>query len=152
MNFCTSLKIIKLCGLFRNKGLQVADNALTCLYSSRRTPDVSHIPELNEPPLKKYYEAYYQKDKGRVHDKKPFKVKCTKGKIYYWCVCGWSHDQPMCDGKCVLPEMKIKLKPVTFKPKETREYWFCNCKQTKNRPFCDGSHLSEGSTKCSFCN
>ncbi|XP_054713225.1 uncharacterized protein LOC129222719 [Uloborus diversus] len=103
MNFFTSLKIIKLCGLFRNKGLQVADNALTCLYSSRRTPDVSHIPELNEPPLKKYYEAYYQKDKGRVHDKKPFKVKCTKGKIYYWCVCGWSHDQPMCDGKCVLP-------------------------------------------------
>ncbi|KFM82831.1 hypothetical protein X975_16615, partial [Stegodyphus mimosarum] len=38
--------------------------------------------------------------------------------------------------------MKIKLKPVVFKPRETREYWFCNCKQTKNRPFCDGSHNS----------
>ena len=39
--------------------------------------------------------------------------------------------------------MKITLRPVVFKPKETREYWFCNCKQTKNRPFCDGSHNSE---------
>lgn len=54
---------------------------------------MSDIPELNEPPLKKYYETYYQPLKGRVHDKKPFKLKCEKGKIYYWCVCGWSHDQ-----------------------------------------------------------
>ncbi|KAF8796858.1 CDGSH iron-sulfur domain-containing protein 3, mitochondrial-like isoform X2 [Argiope bruennichi] len=112
-------------------------------YSSRRNPDVSDIPELNEPPLKKFYEAYYQPEHGRIHDKKPFKIKCTKGKTYYWCVCGWSHDQPLCDGKCILPEMKIKMKPVAFKPAVTREYWFCNCKQTKNRPFCDGSHLSE---------
>ncbi|CAL1291441.1 unnamed protein product [Larinioides sclopetarius] len=62
-------------------------------YSSRRNPDVSDIPELNEPPLKKFYEAYYQPEFGRVHDKKPFKIKCVKGKTYYWCVCGWSHDQ-----------------------------------------------------------
>ncbi|GFY48750.1 hypothetical protein TNIN_295491 [Trichonephila inaurata madagascariensis] len=114
-----------------------------CNYSSRRRPDVSDIPELNEPPLKKFYEAYYQTDTGRVYDKKPFKIKCTKGKTYYWCSCGWSHDQPLCDGKCTLPEMKIKMKPVAFKPGENREYWFCNCKHTKNRPFCDGSHLSE---------
>ncbi|XP_035207367.1 CDGSH iron-sulfur domain-containing protein 3, mitochondrial-like isoform X1 [Stegodyphus dumicola] len=115
---------------------------ILCQYSSRKRADVSDIPELNEPPLKKFYEAYYQPDKGRVHDKKPFKIKCEKGKLYYWCICGWSHDQPLCDGRCKFPEMKIKLKPVLFKPKQTREYWFCNCKQTKNRPFCDGSHNS----------
>ncbi|GIY88619.1 uncharacterized protein CEXT_590581 [Caerostris extrusa] len=112
-------------------------------YSKRRNPDVSDIPELNEPPLKKYYEAYFQPDHGRIYDKKPFKLKCTKGKIYYWCACGWSHDQPLCDGKCTLPEMKIKMKPVAFKPVATREYWFCNCKQTKNRPFCDGTHVAD---------
>lgn len=54
---------------------------------------MSHIPELNEAPLKKYYDTYYQPIQGRIHDKKPFKLKCSKGKIYYWCVCGWSHDQ-----------------------------------------------------------
>uniref|UniRef100_A0A2L2YEE8 Iron-binding zinc finger CDGSH type domain-containing protein n=3 Tax=Parasteatoda tepidariorum TaxID=114398 RepID=A0A2L2YEE8_PARTP len=39
--------------------------------------------------------------------------------------------------------MKLKMKPVLFKPAITREYWLCNCKQTKNRPFCDGSHNSD---------
>ncbi|XP_015913046.1 uncharacterized protein [Parasteatoda tepidariorum] len=137
-----SIKLFKAEILSINSSLTYS-KILSCKYSSRRKPDVSDIPELNEPPLKKFYEAYYQAEKGRVHDKKPWKIKCEKGKLYYWCACGWSHDQPLCDGRCVLPEMKLKMKPVLFKPAITREYWLCNCKQTKNRPFCDGSHNSD---------
>ncbi|KFM70628.1 hypothetical protein X975_17811, partial [Stegodyphus mimosarum] len=33
---------------------------ILCQYSSRKKADVSDVPELNEPPLKKFYEAYYQ--------------------------------------------------------------------------------------------
>jgi len=36
--------------------------------------------------------------KGYVTDKKPFKVKVEKYRVYDWCGCGLSHSQPFCDG------------------------------------------------------
>ncbi|XP_076348767.1 uncharacterized protein LOC143246248 isoform X2 [Tachypleus tridentatus] len=98
------------------------------------------VPELEERPEKQYHSSYYQKEKGKIYDKKPFKFQCQKGKAYFWCSCGHSKRQPFCDKSHASPYIKINLRPVRFVPEETREYWFCNCKQTNNRPFCDGSH------------
>ncbi|RWS29849.1 CDGSH iron-sulfur domain-containing protein 3-like protein [Leptotrombidium deliense] len=86
---------------------------------------------------------YHQKDCGAVYDKKPFKVLCKEGKMYMWCACGWSKQQPFCDGTHNIAHYKITQKPIPFTCKETKEYWFCNCKQTKHRPFCDGIHKNE---------
>ena len=34
-----------------------------------------------------------QAGKGRIYDKKPFKVHLIQGKKYAWCCCGWSKSQ-----------------------------------------------------------
>uniref|UniRef100_A0A915AK60 Iron-binding zinc finger CDGSH type domain-containing protein n=1 Tax=Parascaris univalens TaxID=6257 RepID=A0A915AK60_PARUN len=79
--------------------------------------------------------------KGKVASKLPTKVLMKKDKIYAWCSCGYSGNQPLCDGShnlVYIPD--LKLKPVRFIPDRDMEVWLCNCKQTSNRPFCDGSH------------
>ena len=77
--------------------------------------------------------------------------------VYAWCICGYSKNQPLCDGshlQIYLPKKMTSFRPVRFIPgkfdtkleniaffaDKDMEVWFCNCKQTKNRPFCDGSH------------
>lgn len=80
-------------------------------------------------------------EKGKVAGKLPTRVFLKKNKIYSWCSCGYSNNQPLCDGthnSFRVPNMHVK--PVRFIPEKDMEVWFCNCKQTKNRPFCDGTH------------
>uniref|UniRef100_A0AC34RI72 Iron-binding zinc finger CDGSH type domain-containing protein n=1 Tax=Panagrolaimus sp. JU765 TaxID=591449 RepID=A0AC34RI72_9BILA len=79
--------------------------------------------------------------KGKVAAKLPTRVMLKKDKVYSWCSCGYSNNQPLCDGThntFRVPNMHVK--PVRFIPEKDMEVWFCNCKQTKNRPFCDGTH------------
>ncbi|XP_075736879.1 uncharacterized protein LOC142776678 isoform X1 [Rhipicephalus microplus] len=110
--------------------------------SGRRSASSSppEFPELLPRPEQAYHSAYTQPTKGRIYDKKPFRFECKKGHVYHWCSCGFSHNQPFCDGSHKNPHLKITLKPIRFVAEETRWYWFCNCKQTANRPYCDGTH------------
>jgi len=114
-------------------------NVQSLLSNQIRTK--SEVPEVNA--VGEFHASIGQSEKGKIYDKKPFKLLCQKGKSYMWCSCGYSKNQPFCDGTHRSPFLKIKLKPVRFVPTETKEYWFCNCKQTNNRPFCDGSHRDE---------
>ncbi|XP_058808684.1 CDGSH iron-sulfur domain-containing protein 3, mitochondrial [Phymastichus coffea] len=109
---------------------------VSSLYSSKSKDD-AQIPT---NPLKDVYSASQQKENGKVYDKKPFKILCEEGKIYHWCLCGQSKNQPFCDGTHNNVWLKIKQKPIKFTVTKTKEYWLCNCKQTLNRPFCDGTH------------
>ncbi|OQR72900.1 CDGSH iron-sulfur domain-containing protein 3 [Tropilaelaps mercedesae] len=116
-------------------------------YSSSRTSNKDKTlewpPELLERPESKFLTSYHQTTKGRIYDKKPMKFTLQKGNYYYWCTCGWSHNQPFCDGTHKNPHYKITLKPIRILPEETREYWLCQCKQSNRRPFCDGTHNTE---------
>ena len=68
--------------------------------------------------------------------KQPIKINLDKDRVYFWCTCGLSEKQPMCDGS----HKGTEFKPVAFKADVTKKLFFCTCKQTKNQPFCDGSH------------
>ena len=63
-------------------------------------------------------------------------VEVVEGKSYFWCSCGKSSKQPLCDGS----HKGTEFKPIAFKADVTKKLFFCACKQTKNQPFCDGSH------------
>ena len=63
-------------------------------------------------------------------------IDVAKGKSYFWCSCGKSLKQLLCDGS----HKETELKPIAFKADVTKKLFFCACKQTKNQPFCDGSH------------
>jgi CDGSH iron-sulfur domain-containing protein 3 len=69
-------------------------------------------------------------------DNKPFAVDVESGKTYFWCSCGKTANEPLCDGS---HEAGDKA-PLPFKAQAAETRFFCGCKLTKNPPFCDGSH------------
>jgi len=73
-----------------------------------------------------------------VFDKKPAVEKLGPG-TYYWCSCGLSKTQPMCDGA---HKAERQFRPVEFELTEEKTVALCNCKNTKNPPYCDGTHES----------
>ncbi|KAA0194547.1 Iron-binding zinc finger CDGSH type [Fasciolopsis buskii] len=90
------------------------------------------------------------KHKPRIADKLPLKMICEPNRIYWWCSCGHSVNQPFCDGHHIriigqTPHFKInkpQFKPIKVTFKEKTEVWWCTCKQTNEPPYCDGSHKS----------
>ena len=71
-----------------------------------------------------------------VAQKSPIKVQVEAGKTYYWCACGKSKNQPMCDGS----HKGGPFVPLAYTAEATEEKWFCACKHTGHAPLCDGSH------------
>ena len=59
---------------------------------------------------------------------------------YWWCACGLSSAQPLCDGS----HKGTGLGPQKFVIEEKKKVAICLCKHSKNPPFCDGSHASLG--------
>jgi len=74
--------------------------------------------------------------KPKIADTKPKKVVLKKGEEKNWCACGFSSDQPYCDGS----HQETSITPLTFQAEETGEAYLCMCKHTKNPPYCDGTH------------
>ena len=80
---------------------------------------------------------------GRGHSKvksatlEPIEMEVEAG-VHLWCQCGFSKNQPYCDGS----HHGTKFKPVKFEMKKTRKVRLCNCKKTKKGPFCDDTHLN----------
>ena len=66
----------------------------------------------------------------------PLATSVQAGKAYYWCACGLSKAQPLCDGS----HKGSGFSPVKYEAKSNETVYFCGCKQTKNQPLCDGSH------------
>jgi len=75
-------------------------------------------------------------EKGNVAVKHPAEVEIQEGKMYAWCACGLSKNQPYCDGS----HKKGDLRPKVFKAERSETAYLCQCKQTDDAPYCDGSH------------
>ena len=71
-----------------------------------------------------------------IAKKSPFSVDVEEGKTYFWCSCGNSTNQPLCDGS----HQDTTFLPVKFKAAESKKVFFCGCKMTDTQPMCDGSH------------
>lgn len=86
----------------------------------------------------------------RISTCEPKMVNVVPGKIYAWCTCGLSEQQPFCDGthKQIEPvvneagETILPFKSLKIEFDKAEEIWFCQCKHTKTPPFCDGTHHS----------
>ena len=77
-------------------------------------------------------------DEPNIAQKAPYLVEVEAGKVYAWCACGRSANQPFCDGS----HSGTDAKPVIWEAKEAELKAFCGCKKTKTPPFCDGTHNS----------
>lgn len=70
--------------------------------------------------------------------KAPILEELEAGTKKAWCSCGYSTNQPYCDGSH--SRNATSLRPVIVEITETKKYAWCACKATGNPPFCDGSH------------
>jgi CDGSH iron-sulfur domain-containing protein 3 len=70
----------------------------------------------------------------------PAPVEVKAGEEYWWCACGKSANQPLCDGS----HAGTGFSPMQFVAPESKRVFFCTCKQSKNSPLCDGSHKNLG--------
>jgi CDGSH-type Zn-finger protein len=76
--------------------------------------------------------------KPEIASKSSFAVAVEKGKDYWWCACGRSTSQPLCDGS----HKGTEFTPTKYSAEENKQVSFCGCKQSKKAPFCDGTHRS----------
>ena len=66
----------------------------------------------------------------------PLAVEVEEGKMYWWCACGRSSNQPFCDGS----HKDTDFIPQGWKAPKTGKVFLCTCKRTSKAPLCDGSH------------
>ena len=71
-----------------------------------------------------------------VAQKAPYSPTLEAGKIYYWCACGRSANQPFCDGS----HKGTELEPYRFVAEASGTFNLCGRKSTDDRPNCDGTH------------
>jgi CDGSH-type Zn-finger protein len=71
-----------------------------------------------------------------IASRTPFACAVDAGKVYWWCACGLSRNQPFCDGS----HKVTTFTPVRFEAARSETLWFCGCKRSAARPLCDGSH------------
>lgn len=76
----------------------------------------------------------------KIADRQPIKFELEEGKTYFWCSCGESSNQPLCDGS----HKGSEFEPLKFTAEETKTAYLCMCKATSNPGFCDGSHNQLG--------
>ena len=74
-------------------------------------------------------------DPVRAADK-PYATDVEEGKTYYWCSCGKSSTQPLCDGS----HQGTEYSPIIENVTEKKTLAWCGCKHSSNGPFCDGTH------------
>ena len=55
---------------------------------------------------------------------------------HWYCTCGKSQNQPLCDGS----HKDTDFSPLKVTLAEAGTYYFCGCKRTGRPPYCDGSH------------
>ena len=67
---------------------------------------------------------------------KPKIIELAANDNVWWCACGYSEDQPFCDG--AHERNNTGMEPIEFIAKETKKYAFCTCKLSKKAPLCDG--------------
>jgi len=78
----------------------------------------------------------YKREKTTTPE--PAQVELEPNVTYLFCQCGFSKNQPFCDGS----HHGSKFKPKPFEVKRKTKARLCNCKHSKTSPFCDDSHLN----------
>ena len=74
----------------------------------------------------------------------PFEINVQAGRVYYYCACGGSKNQPFCDGGHGELNERIgtSFEPVMYEAEADGVVPFCGCRTSKAPPICDSSHTT----------
>lgn len=106
------------------------------LQDDPKDPWTAHMfyPLVKSPKAGSELSEEYQKVQTACAE--PVRLELEAG-TYLWCQCGFSRNQPFCDGS----HHGTKHKPLRFEVEKKKTLSLCQCKLTKHAPFCDRSHL-----------
>lgn len=91
-------------------------------------PEDFHYPEGKyRPPSLPYRSGFI-----------PINTYLEQAKVYKWCSCGATWNEPFCDHKCHF--QLTRNRPIIFNVDKSGYYKLCACKQSANAPFCNGTH------------
>jgi len=76
-------------------------------------------------------------DEPVIAQKAPFALDVTEGRTYYWCACGRTKNEPLCDGS----HKGTSFSPIPHTAKKDGTLYLCGCKHSKAPPLCDGAHM-----------
>ncbi|MAH85388.1 MAG: hypothetical protein CBB68_14270 [Rhodospirillaceae bacterium TMED8] len=65
-----------------------------------------------------------------------YAVEVEEGHRYAWGACGYSQNQPCCDGT----HTAVGMLPQIYEAETTGTVYFCGGNYTKTPGLCDGSH------------
>ena len=71
----------------------------------------------------------------KIAARTPMVIELDPGE-YWWCRCGYSLNQPFCDGH----HSGTGLEPMKVTLADKKRVALCQCKHTANEPYCDGRH------------
>lgn len=122
--------------------------------AEKRPDDVTDFPQQKVTAIPEEY--HYPEGKWRPPTIPmrggfiPINIHLEEGKIYKWCSCGATWNEPWCDHKCHF--QMTRNRPIVFNVDKSGYYKLCNCKQSANAPFCNGTEklLARQFTKTYF--
>lgn len=65
----------------------------------------------------------------------PYEEPVEEGRVYRWCRCGLSANQPWCDDS----HAGTGIEPIEFIAPVSGMFFMCGCKQSDNPPYCFGN-------------
>jgi CDGSH iron-sulfur domain-containing protein 3 len=75
------------------------------------------------------------KEEPRIAGLRSIKQEMVPG-IYSYCTCGYSANQPFCDGS----HEGTSFEPLKIVISDPQRISWCACKRSQKLPYCDGTH------------
>ncbi len=109
--------------------------------SERSPDDITDFPKQQTVPIPEavpYREGKYRPPSIPLNNGfYPYNIYLEQGKLYWFCACGISQNNPWCDSSC--NKITTRNRPIYFNVSESGYYKMCNCKMSSNAPFCNGT-------------